>query len=202
MFELRRPELSDTGTSKPECESRLAPPTFLLPDTMMSLLFQAFTKGIRRFWRQSILGACLTSVGIALLALPLRATEESPLRLVLGIPWFIGLCQWFVSRHGIRLGQLADAVSRGTYREPRPITAANVRGTSPGRLAPWFIASILKRTIVVLGLFALVVFPSFPQYELGLWCRLVFIVAAFLVAVDAIAFAVATDTHGYPFTID
>jgi hypothetical protein len=171
-------------------------PILELPKTMTSFLFEVYTKGVRRFHKQATLGACLVPISFVLLTL-LPDLDVDWFWPVYGVPWILGLYQWFAARGGIRQAQLADAVSRGTYREPRLVNSDPHFMPPPGRLAPWFVWSIVKRTAAALILLGVAVSVS----QASSWFALCLAWVAILVGVDAVAFKLATDTEGRPFKI-
>lgn len=111
-----------------------------LPDSMASLVFELHSKGLRRFHKQGILGACLVNAsGLILL---LSAPEY--LRSLAAILWLAGIYQFWRGRAGVRQGQLSRAVSCGLFRD---------------QLAPSFVWSLVKRGASAL-LFLGIAFPA------------------------------------------
>jgi hypothetical protein len=147
MFELVRPESSDAGRLRQRSEFAVETRAVQLPDTMTSLRYQVFTRGTRRFHKQSGLGAGLIFIGWSIIgAFP--GSEGNPVLVVAAIPLFVGLWQWFVGRCSVHRGQVAATISRGTYREPRlipqPIGSYTPRSRR-NRMARWLVVSIVKR---------------------------------------------------------
>lgn len=207
VFELRSSDFIDTRLFGADDQEDSAQPILELPETMTSFLLELHTKGRRRFHKQSILGACVVFASCALATTipssePWKSSDTFDIRqLVWAIPFLVGLYQWFAGRYGIRQAQLAQAVSRGTYRDPRLNN-----GRSSGRLAPWFYWSILKHAVVAaivpLGLATVIIKFGLGQNPFAaVAVFLCLFAAAALIVVDAVAFGLMTDTHGEPFGI-
>jgi hypothetical protein len=128
-----------------------------LPASMTSFLFELHTKGMRRYHKQAILGACLIACGLfGIFSVPEHMSDI--VRTAPGISLLVGMYQFSCGRAGACQGQLARLVSRGLFRDyrvpPRQDAQSRVAGDH-WPLAPWFIQGLVKRSasaLVLLGL--------------------------------------------------
>lgn len=91
------PGHDENGTREPEGFVELQ-----LPTSMRSFLFELHTKGMRRYHKQAILGACLMFVAFGLIVL----MPENAVSLV-GVLVGVAIYHFFSGRAGVRTGELA-----------------------------------------------------------------------------------------------
>jgi hypothetical protein len=196
LLELHASDVINAETPKADVAPPAEEPVLHLPETMTSFRFELFTKGMRRYHKQAILGALLITCGLfGICSVPENVSDV--VRTLAGIPLPVGLYQFWCGRTGVRQGQLARAVSRGSFLDKRvPSRGKNKEfwlGRDPGLLAPWYVWGLLKRgasTLLVLPLGILIA----PTVGVGGTALTVVLMAFFLCLVlETLVFGVVTD---------
>lgn len=156
-LELHASDATNVEISKPDAPPAAEEPVLELPETMTSFHFEVHTKGMRRYGKQAMLGACLIACGLLGIGF-IREDVSSTVSAVMVIPFLVGVYQFWCGRAGARQGQLARAVSRGLFLDTRMPSRGNYTefwlGRDRGLLARWYVWGLVKR-----GVSALLVLP-------------------------------------------
>ncbi len=193
LLELYASDVTNAETPKADAVPRAEEPAVDLPDTMTSFRFELFTKGMRRYHKQAILGASLITCGLfGICSVPTNVSDV--VRTLAGIPLAVGLYQFWCGRVGVRQGQLARAVRRGSFLDnrvpwPGPITS----GWAHRPLAPWFVRSLIKRGASALLVLALGIIVAHAVGIGGTVLTVALMAFSLCLVLETLAFKVVTD---------
>ncbi len=193
LLELHASDATNAEMPKADAPPHAEEPALELPETMTSFRFEVHTKGVRRYHKQAILGAWLIACGLfGICSVPENASNV--IRTVAVIPLVVGLYQFWCGKAGVRQGQLARAVSQGSFLENRvPWTGPITSGWAHRPLAPWFVRSLIKRGVSALLMLLLNIIAVLAVDAGGTLFATVLMTSFVCAVLDMIVFGVITN---------